>query len=461
MLDYDASYQQYIALSTHQESASSTTTEHMQAAPYANANSEHEGHEQPHAVMAFQGFQYPHGAQQPVPNTAATAALAATDQFDTQSPGQVTSYFPPPGGEPYSLQKGVGSVSSSIYPPTPMSQPSLQSVPLATTQYYFPPSYSHSIPHHTDQSLSLPTSLPSQVQLTNSQFGPGDPPPPPPQAQAQAPPLPPSMQSSFHQPQHQSYLSSNMTPYHEQTPPSMNGFYGGGGGGATGPTSGHPMGATPAIPAAPGYITSYDGGFGHVMSQMDVSPLTAAATPPLEHYNQVDECKDDGRKKRAKSTSSMRNKLNLMEKPLYERLQENPTIWKTAHESKKGNYKCSHCSQAFATLLEFATHLDQFKVRRVHLCPVDDCPWSIIGLQRKAELRRHCISQHFSRGRVIHHEGDQQFIDSETELQMVNLLYSCNEENCKKHFYRKDSLQRHQKLVHSNKDSKFNKRWHR
>lgn len=149
-------------------------------------------------------------------------------------------------------------------------------------------------------------------------------------------------------------------------------------------------------------------------------------------------------------------------------LRSNPCLWEqvtsnvgsgsgNSLSSKKGSYKCSHCTDTFTSLYEFVEHLDKYEIRRGHFCPVEDCPWSVIGLTRKAELRRHCVLQHFLRGKLK--DLADQSIQSDSRLKMVKLLYSCNKSNCGKHFYRKDSLQRHQRLVHENKDSKFNRKW--
>lgn len=123
---------------------------------------------------------------------------------------------------------------------------------------------------------------------------------------------------------------------------------------------------------------------------------------------------------------------------------------------KKGNFKCSHCTLNFTNLMEFAQHLDENDVRRPHLCPVEDCPWSVVGLPRKVDLRRHCMLQHFLRGKL---NEDDPLMSTETKSQMVRLLYSCDEPRCGKHFYRRDSLQRHQRLVHFNENSSFNRKW--
>lgn len=113
---------------------------------------------------------------------------------------------------------------------------------------------------------------------------------------------------------------------------------------------------------------------------------------------------------------------------------------------------CSHCDYTARNILELAKHFDKFRINAGHKCPFETCPFNFIGFTRKAELRRHCISSHFERGKL--NESTNQSV----KTVLSNLVYSCKFPNCGKNFYRKDSLQRHLKLVHENENSKFNKK---
>lgn len=113
---------------------------------------------------------------------------------------------------------------------------------------------------------------------------------------------------------------------------------------------------------------------------------------------------------------------------------------------------CSHCDYTAPNILELAKHFDKFRINAGHKCPFETCPFNFIGFTRKAELRRHCISSHFERGKL--NESTNQSV----KTVLSNLVYSCKFPNCGKNFYRKDSLQRHLKLVHENENSKFNKK---
>ncbi len=119
---------------------------------------------------------------------------------------------------------------------------------------------------------------------------------------------------------------------------------------------------------------------------------------------------------------------------LYQQIQRNPIIWDKIHSrNKKGVYKCNHCPKTFTKLDQFAKHLDENKVVRPFKCRDRACPWSIIGLNSSGELRRHHRHQHNTSG----------------------TQYECK--YCSKKFNRSDSAQRHQKLVHENKKSRYNK----
>lgn len=113
---------------------------------------------------------------------------------------------------------------------------------------------------------------------------------------------------------------------------------------------------------------------------------------------------------------------------------------------------CTHCNDEFESLLLLAEHFDKYKLTTAHKCPFDSCPFFMIGFTRKADLRRHCLTKHFEKGKLT------QSINKNIKQVLNNLIYSCKIDNCGKNFYRKDSLQRHLKLVHKNENSKFNKK---
>lgn len=129
---------------------------------------------------------------------------------------------------------------------------------------------------------------------------------------------------------------------------------------------------------------------------------------------------------------------------LVEQLKKNPVFASKLLETKKGSYKCSHCAQYFSNLMLFAAHIDKFQLERRYRCTYDTCVWSVIGLPRLAEFKRHYYSQHSGTKIEVARSKEKKF--------------QCQQSNCNKYFARKDSLLRHQKLVHDNINSRFNKR---
>jgi len=141
-------------------------------------------------------------------------------------------------------------------------------------------------------------------------------------------------------------------------------------------------------------------------------------------------------------------------KPIAQQLQEDKKIWnKICETKKKGIYKCTHCSGIFKGFIDLARHIDENKIARQHKCPFKDCPWSIIGLPRRAEVRRHCAAQHSF---IITYPDDKD--TGVKEGYVTTDKFKCEYEFCDRCFKRKDSQQRHEKLVHLNPDSRFNKR---
>ncbi|KAH3674251.1 hypothetical protein WICPIJ_009632 [Wickerhamomyces pijperi] len=152
--------------------------------------------------------------------------------------------------------------------------------------------------------------------------------------------------------------------------------------------------------------------------------------------------------------------------PLTQQLKEHPLIWeKVVNNKKKGIYPCTHCRDSFSTLYDLAHHMDEFDIHRTQKCPFQDCPWFIIGLTRKAEVKRHCAAQHnyvvvFSedRNEATDQMGNYPMITGMQGTMLQAAKFPCHYDFCDREFKRKDAFQRHEKLVHSNPDSRFNKR---
>lgn len=149
---------------------------------------------------------------------------------------------------------------------------------------------------------------------------------------------------------------------------------------------------------------------------------------------------------------------------ILEDLQSNDVIWnKLKDMKKKGIYKCGHCSDIFATLLQLAGHMDENRIKRRFRCPFNDCPWSIMGLPRRAEVRRHCAAQHDC---IVDTETlENMLLSSPSQSPHSDTLqfaqagkFQCPSPICPKVFKRRDACLRHEKLVHQNPESRFNRR---
>lgn len=107
-------------------------------------------------------------------------------------------------------------------------------------------------------------------------------------------------------------------------------------------------------------------------------------------------------------------------------------------------YPCYHCDHTFESLYKYLLHCDKedlFKNLK-YKCPVGNCTYRLIGMNKKMSLRKHVIEEHYDRKSFAF------YCKSKTEIESINqLIFTCNE--CYKVFYRKDSLKRHLRLIHN------------
>ena len=150
--------------------------------------------------------------------------------------------------------------------------------------------------------------------------------------------------------------------------------------------------------------------------------------------------------------NSNNNIIKLAHKSIVESLKNDKNFSdETLTKNKKGLFSCLHCELKFSTILHYAKHLDDVGVSGPYKCPFSDCCWKYLGMKTTQKLRRHCALQH------INELNDEMKsilnIKSDSYPEM-----DCLSEYCNKTFIRKDSILRHQQMVHSNINSRFNKK---
>lgn len=130
---------------------------------------------------------------------------------------------------------------------------------------------------------------------------------------------------------------------------------------------------------------------------------------------------------------------------------DQPLMEVIANKHKRGYYRCTHCPETFSNIFEYASHMDKYDIRREFKCPFPLCPWKILGLPRRPDLRRHCAIQH----------KDHLPADLKEMLNLKDETYptlKCPHQYCDKIFHRKDAYNRHIAIVHEKMGSRFNKR---
>ncbi|KAL6930711.1 hypothetical protein ACO0R3_003832 [Hanseniaspora guilliermondii] len=150
--------------------------------------------------------------------------------------------------------------------------------------------------------------------------------------------------------------------------------------------------------------------------------------------------------------NSNNNIIKLAHKSIVQALKNDPHFTdESLTKNKKGLFSCLHCELKFSNILQYAQHLDEAEVSGPYKCPFVECCWKYFGMKTTQKLRRHCALQH------INELTDEM----KTILNIKSDSYpeiECMSEYCDKKFIRKDSILRHQQMVHNNPNSRFNNR---
>ncbi|GMM37492.1 Rme1 protein [Saccharomycopsis crataegensis] len=238
---------------------------------------------------------------------------------------------------------------------------------------------------------------------------------------------------------------------------------------------------------------------------MDGSPTTSPSSPMYSPSSTESRPTSSGEINASADTASSGN--SSRRGSIASIIKNDAEMWEYVTEKckKKGSYKCSHCPQSFHSLEYLIYHIDQYDLShtRPHKCVIETCIWRYIGLPRRAELRRHMQALHGikwdtdfrllknEQGNNTYNDGGTNLACSEKSKEVLAALdgmvdpfnegsfaedieseattttkqrntpmYHCTviRPYCEKSFPRKDSLQRHIRLCHTNPSSRFNKK---
>lgn len=148
------------------------------------------------------------------------------------------------------------------------------------------------------------------------------------------------------------------------------------------------------------------------------------------------------------SINSLPNKLPLL-KPTFESYLKEYIKDDDYKLSKSVN--CNHCETSFNNILKYCKHLDEFKLTTPYQCADKTCPFHKVGFMKKIDLRVHITQVHLQIYNNSSIQEKMKLIEKNPQVYefFMNYTYVCPNESCKRIFYRKDTLNRHVKLVHA------------
>lgn len=117
--------------------------------------------------------------------------------------------------------------------------------------------------------------------------------------------------------------------------------------------------------------------------------------------------------------------------------------------SMPSQFTCAHCEVNFDDVNEFTAHLAEEKICHDNFCPDQHCVFSALGFRFRWLLRRHICNHHLKTyNNRKSHKNEGAHKRGHAMQQFLEHVYVCQKSNCKRAFYRLDSLQRHERLLH-------------
>lgn len=118
------------------------------------------------------------------------------------------------------------------------------------------------------------------------------------------------------------------------------------------------------------------------------------------------------------------------------------------HTQVPASRECCHCNRLFESIESYAVHLERHKIQHEFFCLDERCPLAVIGYRTRWELRRHTRNDHLDQYSPYMTTHMHELVKDDLTRRMLDSIYICKYECCRKPFYRLDSMGRHLKLAH-------------
>lgn len=111
--------------------------------------------------------------------------------------------------------------------------------------------------------------------------------------------------------------------------------------------------------------------------------------------------------------------------------------------------ECYHCHTLFQEVDFYVEHLERHHVYHESYCADPDCPMSVIGFLSKQDLRRHVRNDHLDQYTPHFTEHENEIMNNIMAKKLYNIVFVCQHKDCQMPFYRRDSLDRHERRMHN------------